>query len=140
MKYFLNNISSKLKRATVISRIHNVTDSKEEKFFFNKAFAKDNLVFFIMHKVLFKFLFFFSRKILLRKNNRRNLMIFIKLFNYLNFFFFNNKIHFFKKFFLKKEMDFVYHERFFLSVKYFDPKKTLVRLKQKKKSFYKKNI
>ena len=146
MQFFLKNIKNKLKKAVVNDKIQTIAGLRAEKKFLMEKVDSNFLIrkkfsFHVIHSVLFKFLFFFSKKILKIKNKRKNLMILIKLFNYLNFYFFNNNIYFFKKFFIKKNKNLFFLDKFFSNFKYIDVKKeSLARIKEKKIFFYKKNV
>lgn len=142
MQYFLKNIENKLKIS-----IHNdksyINVENSINIFHNdnvNYLNKNSFTFFITCNLLFKFLFFSSKKLVNTFSRKKNFLLFIKLFNYLNFYFFKNKIYSFKNFFFKKNLNFLYLNRFFFNLKYINPRKGLIRLKEKRTLFFKKNI
>jgi len=145
MQYFLNNLNNKLKRSVIKDKVYhsmNIHDKSLEKITntLNKT-SIEKFPFFITQDILLKFLFLFSENLLSGINKKINLIVFAKLYNYLNSFFLSDKNHFFKKFFLKDiKQNVHYLNNFFFSKKHFDFKQSLVRLKEKRITFYKKNI
>lgn len=145
MQYFLNNLNNKLKKAVIKDKVYhsmNIYDKSLEEITntLNKS-RIEKFPFFITQDILLKFLFLFSENLLSGINKKINLIVFVKLYNYLNSFFLSDKNHFFKKFFLKDiKQNVHYLNNFSLSKKHFDFKQSLVRLKEKRITFYKKNI
>jgi hypothetical protein len=139
MSFILQNIEKRLKRS-VINRVdYNVeivSDINEKK---QNISLKDNIS-FVVKKLLFNFLIFFSKKLVKKKKNAQNFLLFLKFYNYYNYFFFNNKIKFFKKYFLKKNGNIFYFNKLFLSTKQVRLKPCLHRLKDRRLAFYKKHI
>jgi hypothetical protein len=144
MQYFLNNLNNKLKKAVIKDKVYHSVNIKDKPLEVTNALNKlsiEKFPLFITQDILLKFLFLFSENLLSGINKKTNLLVFIKLYNYLNSFFLNDKSHFFKKFFLKNiKQNVHYLNNFFFNKKYFDYKQSLVRLKEKRISFYKKNI
>lgn len=142
MTFFLYNIENKLKKSIVNEQ----TQSFLKKNNFNQDYQlsfinkKDKGVNFIVKKLLFNFLIFFSKNLRSKKKNIKHLLVFIKFYRYYNTFFFNNRILFYKKYFSKKNYNLFYLRNFFLSTKQVRLKPCLHRLKAKKISFYKKYI
>jgi len=145
MQHYFENTRNRLKKASVNDKNFIVVkhEKKEEGTALNvfseyKDLEKSFL--FTRNKILFKFFFFFSKNLFNIKSKKKNLLIFIKIFNYLNFFFFDNKNFFFKNYFFKKSKELLQLSNFFFNIKFVNLKKSLLRLKDKKKIFYKKNI
>lgn len=140
MSFILQNIEKKLKKSVInkpISFIElNPYGVVKTSFIVNKNIH----VSFVIKKLLFNFLIFLSKKLRQKKKNVKNLMLFLKFYRYYTSYFFNNKIFFFKKYFLKKNVNIFYFNSFFLSAKQVRLKPCLHRLKEKRIAFYKKNI
>ena len=140
----MNNLNNKLKKAVINDKVYHSVNIKYKPLEVTNALNKlsiEKFPLFITQDILLKFLFLFSENLLSGINKKTNLLVFIKLYNYLNSFFLNDKSHFFKKFFLKNiKQNVHYLNNFFFNKKYFDYKQSLVRLKEKRISFYKKNI
>lgn len=141
MQYILKNVENKLKKSVFKSKVY---DSNE---FYNEKKNIDIIInikkkasLHVLQGILFNFLFFISKFLINRLNTKKNFLVFVKLYQYLNFFFFNNKLLFFKKYYVKKAKDLFYPNKFFLSSKVLNSRQSLIRLKEKKIAFYKKNI
>jgi len=146
MSFIINNIEKKLKKS-VISKAYLVVLKEEEKKEKQELFLISHLhpvcdqkIFFVIKKLLFNFLIFFSRKLRNKKKNARKLVLFLKFYKYFNTFFFKSKLFFFKKYFLKENYNIFYFNKFFLSTKQVRLKPCLHRLKAKRKLFYKRFI
>lgn len=94
----------------------------------------------IKKKILFNFIFFISKVLVNKKRKRSNFLLFLNFYEYINTFFFNNKILFYKKYFLKHNFNSFYLEKFVLNRRIINYTNSLLRLRTKKKEFYKKNI
>jgi hypothetical protein len=148
MQHYLKNLKIRLKKSTVNDRNNLIIRCKKEENkklpllvnFDNRSFIIKKSLSFTVQKFLFKFLFFYSKNFSDVKLKKKYLLIFIKVFNYLNFFFVDNKKYFFKNYFFKKNKEILHLNNFFFSIKYINLKNSLLRLKEKKRAFYKKNI
>jgi len=139
MSFILQNIEKKLRNSVInkpISFIGINIDSDAKK----QIYFKNHSISVIVKKLFFNFLIFFSRSLRRKKKNAKNLILFLKFYNYYNTFFFNNKAIFYKKYFLKKNANLFYFNKFFLSTKQVRLKPCLHRLKDRKVAFYKKYI
>jgi hypothetical protein len=148
MNYFKYNIANKLNKSIVNNKNYqcfkiNNSDSviKNLLIIDNNRVDKKGLVsVFLVKILLFNFLIFFSKNLINNKKNKRNFVIFLKFYNYFNFFFLNNKMLSYKKYFFKKKREPLYLNKFYLNTKQVNFDQGLNRLKEKKISFYKKNI
>jgi hypothetical protein len=147
MQHYFKNLKIRLKKSTVNDRNNLIIKCQKEEEnkklqvnLDNRSFIIKKSLFFTVQKFLFKFLFFYSKNFSDIKLKKKYLLIFIKVFNYLNFFFVDNKKYFFKNYFLKKNKEILHLNNFFFSIKYINLKNSLLRLKEKKRAFYKKNI
>jgi hypothetical protein len=148
MNYFKYNIANKLNKSIVNNKNYqcfkiNNSDSviKNLLIIDNNRIDKKGLVsVFLVKILLFNFLIFFSKNLINNKKNKRNFVIFLKFYNYFNFFFLNNKMLSYKKYFFKKKREPFYLNKFYLNTKQVNFDQGLNRLKEKKISFYKKNI
>jgi len=147
MQHYFKNLKIRLKKSTVNDRNNLIIKCQKEEEnkklqvnLDNRSFIIKKSLFFTVQKFLFKFLFFYSKNFSDIKLKKKYLLIFIKVFNYLNFFFVDNKKYFFKNYFFKKNKEILHLNNFFFSIKYINLKNSLLRLKEKKRAFYKKNI
>lgn len=143
MSFIINNIEKKLKKS-LISKAYLVAlkeeEKKEKQQIFLISHVCDQRISFVIKKLLFNFLIFFSRKLRNKKKNARKLVLFLKFYKYYNTHFFKSKLFFFKKYFLKENSNIFYFNKFFLSTKQVRLKPCLHRLKAKRILFYKKFI
>lgn len=148
MSYILDTIKNKLKKSVLNKEVFSIKARDESPFvkdlLLNTKASKNDFYnyvsSFIIKKILFKFLLFISKNLINKKKNNKNFIIFFKFYNYLNFFFFNNKMYFYKKYFSRKKHEVLYLDKFALSKKQINLNQALIRLKEKKIAFFKKNI
>jgi len=141
MSFILQNIEKKLCGSLVNKKYEIVTFSDIDNICNKKQSCSHNFkVSIIFKKLLLNFIFFFSKNLRNKKRNIKNLLIFLNFYNYYNTFFFNNKLFFYKKYFLKNNYNLFYLSKFFLNTKQVRLKPSLHRLKVKRITFFKKHI
>lgn len=140
--YLLINIKKKLKKSLV--NISNLNKEKNQILIKkidqkDKNFNSQRYIFFASKRVLYNFLLFFSKNFIHQGNKRENYIIFLRFFEYFNSFIFQDKLFFYKKYFIKKR-DPLYLNNFFFKNKQIFHDRGFERLKKKRIDFFKKNV
>lgn len=141
MSFINYNLENKLHKSVVIykpvSDLHNTNKYNFQVVL--KDFNNEKIS-IVLKRLLFNFIYFFSKNLRNKKKNVKNLLLFLNFYSYYNTFFFNNKIFFYKKYFSKNNFNTFYLKNLFLNKKQIRLQPALHRLKAKRITFFKNHI